>query len=221
MTYSELANFIEHEMKMAQVYQPVMLGLMLESEAGVVTEAEAAAVFGAVRDDDREYDVRRYPGDVLVNHSVIERLPDDSSYRLIGFEGLTDRERAVLVKLCDARLQVYLEGGDPTLEVGQLGPGRVYLLENPAMPTLIKLGYTTKRAEYRAREISRGTGVPAPFQVYYESVRVDNAYQLEQEILHDFAEARPDPQREFLEVRVLREVVKRLPPEEQDPQHEL
>ena len=40
MTYSELANFIEHEMKMAQVYQPVMLGLMLESEAGVVTEAE-------------------------------------------------------------------------------------------------------------------------------------------------------------------------------------
>jgi hypothetical protein len=58
-------------MKMAQVYQPVMLGLMLESEAGVVTEAEAAAVFGAVRDDDREYDVRRYPGDVLVNHSVI------------------------------------------------------------------------------------------------------------------------------------------------------
>jgi hypothetical protein len=31
MTYNELANFIEHEMKMAQVYQPVMLGLMLES----------------------------------------------------------------------------------------------------------------------------------------------------------------------------------------------
>ena len=221
MTYSELANFIEHEMKMAQVYQPVMLGLMLESEGGVVTEAEAAAAFGAVQDDDREYDVRRYPGDVLVNHGVIERLPDGTSYRLIGFEDLTERERAVLVKLCDARLQVYLEGGDPTLEVGQLGPGRVYLLKNPAMPTLIKVGYTTMRAEYRAREISRGTGVPAPFQVYYESVRVQNAYQLEQEILRDFAEARPDPQREFLDIRVSLEVIERLPPRERDPLQEL
>jgi hypothetical protein len=221
MTYSELANFIEHEMKMAQVYQPVMLGLMLESEGGVVTEAETAAAFGAVQDDDREYDVRRYPGDVLVNHGVIERLPDGSSYRLIGFEDLTERERAVLVNLCGARLQVYLLGGDPNLEVGQLGPGRVYLLTNPAMPTLIKVGYTTMRAEYRAREISRGTGVPAPFQVYYESIPVDNAYQLEQEILRDFAGARPDGGREFLEIRVLREVIKRLPPEERDPLQEL
>ena len=138
---------------MAQVYQPVMLSLMLESEAGVVTEAEAAAAFGAVRDDDREYDVRRYPGDVLVNHGVIERLPDGSSYRLIGFEDLTERERAVLVKLCDARLQVYLEGGDPTLEVGQLGPGRVYLLTNPAMPMVSPIGGTTMRSP-SARGIS-------------------------------------------------------------------
>jgi hypothetical protein len=221
MTYNELANFIEHEMKMTQVYQPVMLGLMLESEGGVVTETETAAAFGAVRDDDREYDVRRYPGDVLVNHSVIERLPDGSSYRLIGFEDLTERERAVLVKLCDVRLQVYLLGGDPTLGVGQLGPGRVYLLTNPAMPTLTKVGYTTKRAEYRAREISRGTGVPAPFQVYYESVRVQNAYQLEQEILRDFAEARPEPQREFLDIRVILEVIERLPPREPGPLQEL
>ena len=89
------------------------------------------------------------------------------------------------------------------------------------MPTLIKVGYTTMRAEYRAREISRGTGVPAPFQVYYESVRVQNAYQLEQEILRDFAEARPDPQREFLDIRVSLEVIERLPPRERDPLQEL
>ena len=51
------------------------------------------------------------------------------------------------------------------------------------MPTLFKVGFTTMRAEYRAREISRGTGVPAPFYVYYESVPVFNAYQIEQKYL--------------------------------------
>jgi hypothetical protein len=71
------------------------------------------------------------------------------------------------------------------------------------------------RAEYRASEISRGTGVPAPFQVSYESVPVANAYQIEQKILSDFSGARPYSRREFLERRVLQEVMEQLPEREE------
>ena len=43
MTYSDLARFIEHDMRMANVYQPVFLMLMLEAADGVIAESEAVA----------------------------------------------------------------------------------------------------------------------------------------------------------------------------------
>ncbi len=45
-------------------------------------------------------------------------------------------------------------------------------------------------------------------------MRVDDAYQLEEAILADFADARPNPRKEFLEVRVLMDVIERLPARE-------
>ena len=79
MTYADLASFIEKDMRMSHVYQPVMLGLMLRSENGIVTESEVASEFALVLDDVRDYDVRRYPGDILIEREVIERLPDGTS----------------------------------------------------------------------------------------------------------------------------------------------
>ena len=44
--------------------------------------------------------------------------------------------------------------------------GCVYILKNPAMPDLIKIGYTTRTAQERARELYEGAlGVPKPFVV--------------------------------------------------------
>ena len=57
--------------------------------------------------------------------------------------------------------------------------------------------------------------MPSRFEVYYESVRVPNAYQLEQKILAKFSDARPNPRKEFLEMRVLKSVVEMLPLEEE------
>ena len=48
MTYSDLARFIEHDLRMANVYQPVLLMLMLEAADGVITESEAAAGCAAI-----------------------------------------------------------------------------------------------------------------------------------------------------------------------------
>lgn len=43
-------------------------------------------------------------------------------------------------------------------------PGWLYLLTNPAMPGLVKIGMTTRSPEERAQELA-STGVPLPFHV--------------------------------------------------------
>ncbi|MCV2873232.1 GIY-YIG nuclease family protein [Defluviimonas sp. WL0050] len=43
-------------------------------------------------------------------------------------------------------------------------PGWLYLLTNPAMPALVKIGMTTRSPEERAQELA-STGVPMPFHV--------------------------------------------------------
>ena len=43
--------------------------------------------------------------------------------------------------------------------------GYVYIMTNPAMPGLVKIGSTTLLPDERARQLSSSTGVPRPFQV--------------------------------------------------------
>jgi len=47
------------------------------------------------------------------------------------------------------------------------GEGRfyVYILSNPSIPNMLKIGYTGKHPENRAKDISRATGVPTPYKV--------------------------------------------------------
>ena len=46
--------------------------------------------------------------------------------------------------------------------------GCVYIPKNPAMPDLIKIGYTTRTAEDRAKELyEEALGVPKPFVVVH------------------------------------------------------
>jgi T5orf172 domain len=44
-------------------------------------------------------------------------------------------------------------------------PGCIYVLSNVAMPSLVKIGMTTREAFARALELSTSTGVPYPFEV--------------------------------------------------------
>lgn len=52
-------------------------------------------------------------------------------------------------------------------------PGHVYVLLNPSMPSLVKVGMTTKTPSERAAELSRATGVPTPFVVVYHECFMD------------------------------------------------
>src|SRR5579864_8404939 len=45
------------------------------------------------------------------------------------------------------------------------GTGYVYVLSNPCMPGLLKIGFTERNVEARAKELSSATGVPAGYDV--------------------------------------------------------
>lgn len=73
--------------------------------------------------------------------------------------------------------------------------GCVYILKNPAMPDLIKIGQTEKTAREQANELYT-TGVPLPFKVLHE-YPCDDHEQLGREIHQKLAPYRYDAKREF------------------------
>ena len=77
--------------------------------------------------------------------------------------------------------------------------GIVYVLSNPAMPGMLKIG-STGRADVQERlRTLYSTGVPVPFQC--EIARMVSAYQAVEGVLHTaFDPSRVNPRREFFEV---------------------
>lgn len=98
--------------------------------------------------------------------------------------------------------------------------GAIYVLTNPAMPGIVKIGYTTGEVETRMAELDR-TSTPAPFVCYYAGF-VENVALQEQRIHAIFADRRIRPQREFftlspeqakaaIQLVTIRDVTPRLP----------
>lgn len=98
--------------------------------------------------------------------------------------------------------------------------GALYVLTNPSMPGIVKIGYTTGEVETRMTELDR-TPIPTPFVCYYAGY-VENVQEQEQRIHAIFADKRIRPQREFfrlapeqaktaIQLIAQREVTPRLP----------
>lgn len=47
--------------------------------------------------------------------------------------------------------------------------GYVYVLINPSLDGMVKIGKTTRSPEERAKELSQATGTPTPFVVVYKA----------------------------------------------------
>lgn len=74
----------------------------------------------------------------------------------------------------------------------------VYVLTNPTMPGLIKIGRTTN-LEQRVKSLSSDTGVPLPFEVFY-ACSVRDADEVERALHNAFGDHRINPKREFFEI---------------------
>jgi len=81
--------------------------------------------------------------------------------------------------------------------------GWVYVLSNPSMPGIFKIGLTTTHPEKRAKELSGTTGVPTKFKVVRSFISDDpNAH--EKEIHRQLARYRINEDREFFQCPVER-----------------
>lgn len=77
--------------------------------------------------------------------------------------------------------------------------GFVYVLSNPSMPNLVKIGVTNNVKE-RIKNLSRGTAIPTPFEVEYECM-VEDCYKVEKALQAAFAPYRVNENREFFKVK--------------------
>lgn len=84
-----------------------------------------------------------------------------------------------------------------------IGKGRefVYILSNPALPGLLKIGYTSKKPNIRIKEVSSSTGVPVPFKLEFV-YRTVNGQALEKAV-HKYLEGyRVNNKKEFFQVSI-------------------
>jgi T5orf172 domain len=79
--------------------------------------------------------------------------------------------------------------------------GFIYLLSNPAMPGMIKIGFSTDQAAMRAVELSRPTGIPIDFELVYDEL-VSDCRAVERHLHKRFAAYRVNRRREFFRVPV-------------------
>ena len=75
----------------------------------------------------------------------------------------------------------------------------VYILSNPALPNMLKIGYTKNEPEVRAKQISAATGVALPYKVEW-AFQCFNGEQLEQEVHAELASYRVNQNREFFDI---------------------
>jgi ATP adenylyltransferase len=107
--YERLREFIQQRMRMAHIYQPVMLKTLIEA-GGRASTRQIAGAFLARDESQLEYYeeiTKRMPGKVLGTHGIV--LRDGDGYRLgVDARDLTDEERRDIIKLCDDALDTYL-----------------------------------------------------------------------------------------------------------------
>ncbi len=77
--------------------------------------------------------------------------------------------------------------------------GIIYVLTNPVMPGLVKIGCTTGLVEDRIRDLSTATGVPVAFHCHFAAEVSD--FAAKEKTLHQlFSDKRVNPRREFFDV---------------------
>lgn len=79
-----------------------------------------------------------------------------------------------------------------------MAEGIVYVLTNPAMPGMVKIGRTTRAMEARLSELY-STGVPLPFECSY-AAQVGDENKVEKAFHQAFGPYRINPKREFFSI---------------------
>lgn len=78
--------------------------------------------------------------------------------------------------------------------------GEVYVLSNPSLPGILKIGFTARAdIEVRVEELSKSTAIPLPFKIEFNQA-VENPQQYERLIHARFSKWRVAPDKEFFKI---------------------
>ena len=108
MTFEELLEFVNNRMRMAHVYQPLVLEFLADS-GGTATVRQLAVAMAAADEaaiDWYENKIDEMPVPVLSNHGVVTR---DGPLVRLATEPLSYQQRAQLVAACEARIARFLD----------------------------------------------------------------------------------------------------------------
>ena len=83
--------------------------------------------------------------------------------------------------------------------------GYIYILSNPAMQGLLKIGITSREVRDRVTQLSAATGVPKPFEIEYYCLTRDPD-EIERSTQEHFSSRRAGRKKEFYEVSLLEAV---------------
>lgn len=79
--------------------------------------------------------------------------------------------------------------------------GYIYILSNPSMPGVLKIGKTKRPPEVRVKELSSATGVPTPFHIE-GVIEATDMSAVEKEVHLHIANRRVNNRREFFRIDV-------------------
>lgn len=123
-------------------------------------------------------------------------------YEVIDNNALSMKIKAygkVFVQIMDADLSI---SDVSTVENDSFG--YVYVMINPSLPDIVKIGKTTREPSERAKELSSATGVPTPFILVYSKPFADCHFA--EKVIHGYFEdkgARVNGNREFFRVSTM------------------
>lgn len=107
MNYAELADFLEHQMRMEHVYQPLLIRSLIDAGGKATVRQLAQAL--ATQDEGQlkyyEERIRRMPVRVLRSHNVIEIKDGVISLRA---NRLTLEQKSRIRAICEMRLQEFI-----------------------------------------------------------------------------------------------------------------
>src|SRR5271166_2906048 len=108
MPFEDLIQFIERDMRMSHVYQPVMLRALLDRSGRASVQDVARALLNEDRSQLEYYFeiTRNMVGRVLTNRAIVKR--EGEEYELLGYDKLTPDQVQKLRDTCDRKLAEYV-----------------------------------------------------------------------------------------------------------------
>jgi len=108
MEFHALLDFIRTRMRMAHIYQPVMIRTLLDHRGEADDEHIAKDLLSHDRSQIEYYQqiTRNMVGRVLRGHDVVER--EGRKYLLVGFDKFTPAQIETLREACDEKLSEYI-----------------------------------------------------------------------------------------------------------------